>query len=251
MRVYSSDRTPKYIQIYDWVHAMIRKGRLAVGDKIPTEPDLAQKFNASRMTVRKAIDPLVLEGVLERRPGKGTFVVSSGLINLTFDTSKPVRFAPLLERLGVPHRFKVVEKKVITADRDLCNYLNLLPEQKLICLTIVLYADEKPVIIERNYYPFQEFKKLLDLELSEPPLVLLEREFNVEIKKVRQFISAVVAGEKEMALFDVDIPIPCVYLEWVSCDEDGFPFSVSLCHYRGDAFKFKIPSCELVQPDAI
>lgn len=251
MRVYHTDRRPKYIQIYDWVHGMIRKGRLGAGDKIPTEPDLARRFNASRMTVRKAIDPLVMEGVLERRPGKGTFVVSSGIINLTCDASKPARFFHLMQKLGVPHRFEVIEKAVVEADPDLCSHLGLAAEKRVIRLTIVLYAYGKPVIVERDYFPYDTFKRLMVLDISDPPLVLLDREFNVKTKNVQQFISAVVAGEEEMSLFKVDDPIPCLYLEWISCSADGRPFSVSLCHYRGDAFKFKIPSCELVQPDEI
>lgn len=247
MRIQKADRTPKYIQIYDWVHAMIRKGRFKIGDKIPTEPDLARQFNVSRMTVRKAIDPLVLEGVLERRPGKGTYVVSDGVVNITYDTSRPTRFFHLMEQLGIPRHFEVVDKKVVKAGRDLCRHLNLLEGQKAICLTVLLYADKTPVIIERNYYPYEEYKRLLDLEFLEPPLVVLGKEFNVQIKAVHQYISAVVAGEREMALFNIDYPIPCIYLEWISCGADDLPFSVSLCHYRGDSFKFKVPSCELVR----
>jgi len=251
MRLYKRDRNPKYLQIYDWIHAMIRKGRLAVGDRIPTEPDLARQFDSSRMTVRKAIDPLVLEGILERRPGKGTFVISSGVVNLTYDTSKPTRFLPLMQKLGVAHDFEVIEKKVVKAGQNVRRHLKLAAGSKVICLTLVLYAGGKPVIIERNFYPYKEFKKLMELDLSRPPMALMEEVFGVKIKNVRQFISAVAAGEKEMALFTVDYPIPCVYLEWISYDEDDLPLNVCLCHYRGDAFKFKVPSCELVRPDML
>jgi GntR family transcriptional regulator len=192
-----------------------------------------------------------MEGILERRPGRGTFVVSSGIINLTCDASKPARFFHLMQKLGVPHRFEVVEKAVVEADPDLCSHLDLAAEKRVVRLTLVLYADERPVIVERDYFPYDAFKRLMVLDISDPPLALLEREFDVKAKIVRQLISAVAAGEKEMALFRVEYPIPCIYQEWISCSADGRPFSVSLCHYRGDAFKFKIPSCELVRPDAI
>ncbi|THB72817.1 MAG: UTRA domain-containing protein, partial [Desulfobacteraceae bacterium] len=67
--------------------------------------------------------------------------------------------------------------------------------------------------------------------------------------QVTQYISAAVAGKEEMALFNITYPIPCIYLEWVSHRENGIPFSVSLCHYRSDVFKFKIPASELVKAD--
>lgn len=250
-RLSDKGKTPKYLRIYNWIHAMIRKGRLAVGDQIPTEQELAGQFKASRMTVRKAIDPLVLEGILERRPGQGTFVISGGADNLTYDAGRPIRFFHMMEELNMTPRFDLIEKKIVQADQTICDYLHLISDRKVIAMTIVLYADDTPVIIEKSYYPYREFEKLMEMEISQPPMALLDKEFNVQLKRARQFISAVSAGEKEMALFHVDEPIPCIYLEWISYDEDKIPFNVCLCHYRGDAFKFKIPSCEVVRPGTI
>jgi len=251
MRAYHSERTPKYLQIYEWANAMIRKGRWRIGDKIPTEPALARQFEASRMTVRKAIDPLVLKGILERRRGRGTFVVSTGGMKLTYDAGKPIRFFHDMENIGMPHRFEVTNTEVLEADRRIRSYLNLGHDPKVIRLDIILYAEDKPVIIEQNYFPHAEFRKLLSLDLTIPPLQLAAEELNVQVSQVRQYISATVAGEREREIFQVDYPIPCLYLEWISCDEDGLPFSVSLCHYRGDTFKFKIPTSELVRPDTV
>ena len=251
MRVYETQRTPKYIQIYEWVHAMIRKGRFKVGDRLPTEPGLAKRFNSSRMTVRKAIDPLVLEGVVERRQGQGTFVVSNDIVKLTYDASKPIRFSHEMRQAGRSHDFKVVDSQVIEADKDLRRYLNLEKGQRVIFLNQVLSVDHKPVIIDRTYLEYDTYQEILNMDLTVPPLQLMADEFGAEVKKVRQFISAVTAGEEEMRLFGVEDPIPCIYLEWISCDENGRPLSVSLCHYRGDTFKFKIPASELVKPDTV
>lgn len=249
MRVYEKEIKPKYIRIYDWVHEEIGSGHLKVGDKIPTEPDLSKQFEASRMTVRKAIDPLVLEGVLERRPGQGTFVVSSGIMKLTYDASKPIRFSHEMANYDIPHRFEVVNKQVVTADHQMRKYLNLENGEKVICLTIVLYAGHDPVIIERNFFPYDRFRALCDMEIDMPPLELMAEKFDTHIRQVTQYISATVAGKREMKLFQAAYPIPCIYLEWISHCENENPFSVSLCHYRSDVFKFKIPTSELVRAD--
>ena len=116
---------------------------------------------------------------------------------------------------------------------------------------MLLFADQEPVIIERNYYPYEQFKELLNIEITKAPFVLIAEKFDTTIKKVRQYISAVTAGSQEMKFFKVDYPIPCIYLEWISYPENGMPFSVSLCYYRGDVFKFKIPTSELVRLDTI
>ena len=249
MRVYEKDIKPKYIRIYDWIHNEIRSGHLKVGDKIPTEPDLSKQFDASRMTVRKAIDPLAMEGFLERRPGQGTFVVSSAVIKLTYDASKPMRFSHEMANHDIPHRFEVVNRKVVTADHQIRKFLNLEKGQKVICLTLVMYAGLRPVIIERNFFPYDEFKALCDMKIDMPPLQLIGEKFDTHIKQVTQFISAAVTDKREMTLFKIAYPIPCIYLEWISHCEKQIPFSVSLCHYRSDVFKFKIPTSELVRAD--
>lgn len=251
MRIYENQRPPKYIQIYEWVRGMIREGRLKVGDRIPTEPDLAKQFDSSRMTVRKAIDPLVLEGMVERRQGQGTFVVSNDIVKLTYDVSKPIRFSHEMKQVGLSHHHEVIAAKVINADKRLQQYLNLSEGARVILIKMVLYADGKPMIIERNYFSHEDYHEMLKMNLSVPPLQLLTDEFGIEVKKVKQYISAVCAGKSEMKLFGVDYPLPCIFLEWISCDEKSLPLSVSLCHYRGDSFKFKIPASELVKPDTI
>ena len=250
MRIYKKKIKPKYIKIYDWVHSQIKKGQLKVGDKIPTEPNLSKQFDSSRMTVRKAIDPLVLEGVLERRPGKGTFVISSGIIKLTYDASKPIRFSHEMTHKEIPHHWNIINRKVVTASNNIQAWLNLKKGQKVICLTIVIHANNEPVIIERNYFPYNNFKPLFDMEINVPPIQLMAEKFDTKIKQVTQYISARVARKREMEIFKTDHPIPCIYLEWISHCESGNPFSVSLCHYRSDVFKFKIPTSELVIVDS-
>jgi GntR family transcriptional regulator len=251
MPTYKKPAIPKYIRIYERVYSMIRNGELKVGDKIPTEPDLAKQFHASRMTVRKAIYPLVLEGLVERRPGLGTYVMSTGAIKLVYDPSKPIRFSDEMEASARPHSFELISKEVVIANQKIRKYLNMESERKVVCLTILLYAEQEPVIIERSYYPYEQFKDLMEMEISAAPAELLADKFNIHIKTVQQFISAVIAGKEEMKLFKVAYAIPCIYLEWISCQEDGSPFSLSFCYYRGDAYKFKIPTSELVRADTV
>jgi DNA-binding LacI/PurR family transcriptional regulator len=71
-----SKATPKYILVQDRIKEDIRSGRIV--DKLPGERTLARELDISYMTVRKAIENLVREGVLYKVPTKGTFVNSSG-----------------------------------------------------------------------------------------------------------------------------------------------------------------------------
>jgi DNA-binding FadR family transcriptional regulator len=69
----------RYEQIADHLVAEIRRGALAPGARLPGERDLAQQLGVARATVREAIGALQLRGVLETRPGAGSFVAGDAL----------------------------------------------------------------------------------------------------------------------------------------------------------------------------
>ena len=67
-------KEPKYRQVEESIRQMIQLGTLKVGDQIPTEEELCEKFGFSRMTVNKALSNLSAGGYIERVPGRGSFV---------------------------------------------------------------------------------------------------------------------------------------------------------------------------------
>ena len=98
--------SPIYIQIHNQIKQAIEAGRWAVGDRIPSERELATQFDVSRMTLRQAIQTLVDEGILERRVGAGTFVANqkvqekmSGVTSFTDDVPICFEVATVPERL--------------------------------------------------------------------------------------------------------------------------------------------------------
>ena len=68
---------PLYKQIYNCLLDQINQGQIKMGEKIPSEKDLANQFNVSRITSKKALDLLAQENIIERIQGKGSFVSKS------------------------------------------------------------------------------------------------------------------------------------------------------------------------------
>lgn len=68
--------SPVYIQIHNQLKKDIEAGKWSIGDRIPSERELALNFEVSRMTLRQAVQTLVDEGILERRIGAGTYVAN-------------------------------------------------------------------------------------------------------------------------------------------------------------------------------
>lgn len=85
----SDSRRHKYREVFEHVYQGIVRGRYRPGSRIPTETELATRFNASRMTVSRALRDLQIQGLLLRRPGAGTFVQeqqrqATGTVGLIF-----------------------------------------------------------------------------------------------------------------------------------------------------------------------
>ena len=85
---------PLYLKLRQTLEEAIHSGRLAHGDALPAERDLADYANVSRVTVRKAVDDLVKDGLLARRQGSGTFVKAS------LGSAAPEALDPLRETLA-------------------------------------------------------------------------------------------------------------------------------------------------------
>lgn len=80
--------SPMYLRLADHIAAQISQGLVKVGHSLPSEIDLASQFNVSSGTMRKALETLEDRGLLERRQGRGTFVVDPVLIPFKAELSR-------------------------------------------------------------------------------------------------------------------------------------------------------------------
>lgn len=72
----NNEKKPWYLQIKDYLLNEIAEKRLTEGDMLPSEKELSEKFQVSRITVRRAFTELEQENIISRYPGKGTFISS-------------------------------------------------------------------------------------------------------------------------------------------------------------------------------
>ena len=89
----TADPRLKHVQVREYVRSLVHN--LEPGDPAPSERELVQRFGVARMTVRHALDSLVTQGLLERIPGRGTFVAKPHV-------DMQAHVAALL-RLGIVH----------------------------------------------------------------------------------------------------------------------------------------------------
>ena len=99
---------PLYKQLMDIIASQIKKGTYKPGEKIPTEPELAELNQVSRITVRRTVEELCTQGYLVKHQGKGTFV-KSPMIFRKFETQKNMSFSESCRQNG-----RVLHSHVLT-----------------------------------------------------------------------------------------------------------------------------------------
>ncbi|MDQ7094433.1 GntR family transcriptional regulator [Desulfosporosinus sp. PR] len=227
---------PIYYQLYKLLEGQIRRGELKPGECLPTENDIALRYEISRMTVRRAISELVSAGMVYAQQGKGTFVARPKLDNIVFELND---FNEEIKKRGLNYQTTLLEAKIIRADEELKAKFQISEENKrLLYFRTVLSAENERLSYEVKYTIYSKSKPILETELKDPSLpglVAAHTEYvPVSSKKVLQ----VAACSQEQALILGIAPqTPVFLIEQTIFDADLKPVGWSKAVYRGDRYK--------------
>lgn len=142
---------PLYQQLADEIKRQIAESDLKPGDRMMTEAEFSQKFNVSRITVRKAIDQLVESDYVVRKQGLGTFVAEKKLHRIM--KNQVLSFTEMSELNGSVPSTELISAGWVKADATVENRLNLPQPEKVIKVVRVRKIDGRPVMIEESFYP--------------------------------------------------------------------------------------------------
>lgn len=233
---------PKYIQISNWLMEMIQKGRYAVSDKLPSESKLSELFRVNRNTVRQAISDLVVKGLVQKKNGVGSFVISRAFQPVKYTLQHISSFTDDMIRMGIVPQTRLIKKSVIEAPPDVAEKL-MLGKEKLVILTERLRLGNRiPLVIERSYLPHKEYKAILKMRLSGSLYHLLTKKFRVVLHRSIQTFRAVALSAKDAKLLGLPPRSPVIFLESVIYDSKNIPVEVLHAFHRGDNYVFEVES---------
>ena len=227
--------SPLYHQLMQRIREDINGGIYPVGSRIPPEHELEESYHVSRVTVRRALQELTAEGLLERKQGKGTFVsvprMSQNLkhVQSFHDACRAAQVKPGTRMVHT------LEKKADALDQaDLG-----LPDGARVVETLrVRLADGEPVVLEQNHFSMAyAYLKEADLTGS---LYRVLQDYGVEPGQASHEVSLCLAGEREAALLGTEKGTPLLKLREVVYDQRGRPLHNSQQWIRGDRFVFRI-----------
>jgi GntR family transcriptional regulator len=230
--------SPLYQQIKALLLQGLDRGEWKPGEAIPSELELAARFQVSQGTVRKAIDELAAENLLLRRQGKGTFVATHHEAKVRF------RFLRLTPDDGKPtvSGSRILDCRRVKAPADVAALLDLRAGDMVVNLRRVLSFDESPTILDDIWLPGTPFKGLSAelLEKSRSPLyALFESEYGVSMVRAEEKIRAVAADETQAELLQVPVGKPLLLVERVSYTYGDRPMELRRGAYLTERFHYR------------
>ncbi|MFZ4451350.1 GntR family transcriptional regulator [Salibacterium aidingense] len=229
---------PLYHQLKVHIESNIESGRWSPGTLIPSERELGETGNISRMTVRQAINELVNEGKLYSVRGKGTFVsrpkIEQGLSTLT-------SFSQDMRKRGMRPGAKMIEAFTHEAGEKIAKELDISVEDKVYDMYRLRLADDEPMALERSMIPMDlvpgiEKESMEDRSLYE----ILYRKYGLEFHEAKQTIQAVLLHAKEAEMLRVPMDSPAMMTERVSYLNSGRTFEYVRSYYRADRYQYSI-----------
>jgi len=224
-------RAPLYQQLQRALRDAIHKELIAADEALPPERDLAEEFKISRITVRKAIDGLVSEGLLSRRQGAGTFVTAR--VEKSF--SKLSSFSEdMISRGRTPHSDWLSRSSgAVTPEESMT--LGLSPGTPVYRFNRIRFADGSPMALEYSTIPAA---CLPSLDAVENSLYEALDKYGFRPTRALQRLRAVLFNAEQAKLIGVADKAPGLLIERRSFQKDGRPVEFTQSYYRGDAYDF-------------
>ncbi|MEO8646051.1 GntR family transcriptional regulator [Pseudomonas sp.] len=240
MNSLSSDvRLPLYQRLRDHLAEQIANNRWRPGEAIPTEAALSAEYQLSTGTVRKAVDALVSEGILERQQGRGTFIRRPQFQSSLF---RFFRFQTASGERQVPES-RILSIEPVAAPSAVAQALGLPVESPVIRIVRVRLLDVQPVLAEEIWLPRNRFEALLEIDLSRkgPLLYPIYEEVCAQVVAyAEETLTAESVNEVHARLLQVPINSPVVVIERLARDYAGTPLEWRRSRGHAEHFRYSV-----------
>lgn len=232
---------PLYHQIYLILREKIIEGHFD-NQPLPGELVLAEQFNVSRVTMRRALQDLVKEGLVARGRGKGTFVKPRPESrNASIGQSQLLSASAMrLQASGDSSDLQLITSKRMLPPPDIAVLLHLPSDAIVEKLIRIRELNGQPVAHLTSYIPQDLSGRICRRRLREFPILVLLEEAGVKVAKARQSISARLADASVAYALGVPVGAPLLAISRVAYDETGRPVQVLKGLYRPDRYDYRI-----------
>jgi GntR family transcriptional regulator len=226
-----------YKQIADDLRHRIASGQLAPGDEVPTEGELAARWNTSRGPIRNALAELRNEGLIETSRGRPSRVIERKA-HQAVDVSIP--FTRWAREMGAVAGAQTQSVNLRRADEEQAAVLDIAVGDMVVDVLRLRFLDDRPTMLERLTFVESVGRLLFEADLDQVSITEFLDARGYGYDDVEHEIDAVAADEDDARLLDVGIGSPILRLRRFSYDRDGKVFEASDDRYRSDIVRFTV-----------
>ncbi|MEM5583816.1 MULTISPECIES: GntR family transcriptional regulator [unclassified Roseibium] len=228
--------TPRYIQLANWIRHLISDSYWVGGDALPPERELALTTGLSRITIRKALELLSKEGLLQQRQGSGTYVHSPEM-RIEQPLSALSSFSNDMESIGRTPSVKWITRDIRFPSPTESMILGMSPDEKILRLHRLRLAEGQPLAIELAVVPVSIIPELDQIGNS---LYDALKAVNCMPEKALQRMRACCVPRFEAEHLNCAEGDPVLYIERVSHLGTGKAVEYTRSYYRGDRYDFLV-----------
>ncbi len=237
-RVDPFDVVPKYHQLFELIRQKIIEGDWQPYQPIPSERDLVELYNVSRVTVRQALENLAIQGYVFREHGKGTFVSPPKLQqNIQMLSS----FSEEMQGRGLAPGQKILKFEIISPSAKIAERLEMEADnEKVIFIERLRLAASEVMGIQRCYLNLPNRLQFTqaDLEKAGSLYRLLEEKLNVFPLEADEELEAAIADAQDAKMLGVPPGSPILSIERTVWSQYRRPFEFVHMIFRGDRYRY-------------
>lgn len=228
-----------YHHLYEQWAAAVASRLWHAGSAIPTEAELAREHGVSVGTVRKAIDLLVADGIVERIQGKGTFVRRPTFSNSLF---RFFRGAPATPVDGSEDS-TIISREITVAPAEVASTLGLQASRSAIRIKRVRASEGRPLLYEDIWLPLVPFTQLLTVDdrvFSGLLYPMYETRFGIVVARAKEQLTVGSADHDVAERLHLQVGDPVVVIERTAIDQAGRPVECRRSTGPGAFFHYEI-----------
>lgn len=208
------------------------------GDFLPSEQELAIRYAVNRHTVRRAIEQLIKNGLVERQHGRGTVVLD---LPLDYTIGKVTRFTETLELMGKATSSEITRKSVIPARDGVAHRLQLAQNEDVIWIESLRSANSKPICVISHFLPQAQFPDLLSSYSGGSLHEFISRHYGITLRRQESLVTAEMPQGDDAALLGMPVNRPLLRVKSVNVSHsDQTPLEYALTRFRADRIQLRI-----------
>ncbi len=235
------DRTgavPLWLQVKQYLTAMIRDKGLADHDRLPSEATLCKQFGVSRTVVREALAQMVNEELIYRHQGKGAFV--RGRREVQSFVGSTVGFSGELAEKRHDVTRRILRQQVILPTHRMQRFLKIGSSEPVVIIDRVLSVDGAPRAIVRWAMLERMVPGLVGLRMSNRSLYdTISRQYGIRLVQAERWIEAVSLSAEDAELLGVEEGKAALCIESVGSNDTQIPIEYYQAHYLSDRARLR------------